>query len=181
MFRNMSERGMEMRQVKCRNCGTFINRDSAISVQNNKAKLWYCNEDCLKQYQDRKIAAQKEQAEKDAIYNEICSIFNYKLTNTTLYKEWAIWNQVADNEKILAYLKENHDYIAGAIRRLTSSEYAKIRYLSAVLKNSLHDYKTKVSEEKSKPKVEQNVTFYDFSTVTSKRNRRALDDLEDDV
>lgn len=170
-----------MRQVKCRNCGTFINRDSAISVQNNKAKLWYCNEDCLKQYQDRKIAAQKEQAEKDAIYNEICSIFNYKLTNTSLYKEWAIWNQVADNEKILAYLKENHDYIAGAIGRLTSSEYAKIRYLSAVLKNSLHDYKVKVAEEKPKPKIEQNVTFYDLSTATSKRNRRALDDLEDDV
>lgn len=171
-----------MRQVKCRNCGTFINRDSAISVQNGKAKLWYCNENCRQQAEEKKIAAQKEQAGKDAIYNEICSIFNYKLTNTAIYKEWAIWNQVADNRKILAYLKENHDYIAGAIGRLTSSEYAKIRYLSAVLKNSLHDYKVKVAEEKkSQPKIEQNVTFYDFSTVTNQRNRRALDDLEDDV
>lgn len=167
-----------MRQVKCRNCGTFIDRDSAISVQNGKAKLFYCNEDCRQQAEEKKITAQKEQAEKDAIYNEICSIFNYKLTNTSLYKEWAIWNQVADNEKILAYLKENHDYIVGAIGRLTSSEYAKIRYLSAVLKNSLHDYKVTKRAEPEKIRVDCEV--YE-PTVSCKKKRRGLSELEDEV
>ena len=75
MFKNMSERRIKMRQVKCRNCGTFINRGSAISVQNGKAKLFYCNENCRQQAEEKKVAAQKEQAGKDAIYNEICSIF----------------------------------------------------------------------------------------------------------
>ena len=167
-----------MRQVKCRNCGTFINRDSAISVQNEKAKLWYCNENCRQQAEEKKVVAQKEQAEKDAVYNEICSIFNYKLTNTALYKEWAIWNQVADNEKILTYLKENHDYIAGAIGRLTSSEYAKIRYLSAVLKNSLHDYKATKRAEPEKIKVDCEV--YE-PTVFYKKKRIGLSELEDEV
>lgn len=167
-----------MRQVKCRNCGTFINRDSAISVQNGKAKLWYCNENCRQQAEEKKIAVQKEQAAKDAIYKEICDIFNYKLTNTALYKEWTIWNKVADNEKILAYLKENHDYIAGVIGRLTSSEYAKIRYLSAVLKNSLHDYNIIKQTEPEKIRVDCEV--YE-PTVSCKKKRRGLSELEDEV
>lgn len=171
-----------MRQVKCRFCGKFIDRDKAVIIQTAKQKLFYCNENCRENAERQVVIVQKEKAEKEAVYNEICDIFNYRITNTTLYKEWAIWNQVADNEKILAYLKENHDYLAGAIGRLTASEYAKIRYVSAVLKNSLHDYKVKVAkEEKPQPNIEQNVTFYDFSTVTNQRNRRALDDLEDDV
>lgn len=171
-----------MRQVKCRNCGTFINRDSAISVQNEKAKLWYCNENCRQQAEEKKIAAQKEQAGKDAIYNEICSIFNYKLTNTALYKEWAIWNQVADNRKILAYLKENHDYIAGAIGRLSGSEYAKIRYLSAVLKNSLHDYEVKVVEEEKpidKPMEHKINVDEGYETKYKPKTKRVgLEDIE---
>lgn len=170
-----------MRQVKCRNCGTFINRDSAISVQNGKAKLWYCNSSCLEQAEEKKVVAQKEQAEKDAVYNEICDIFNYKIVNTALWREWAIWNQVADNRKILAYLKENHDYIAGAIGRLGGSEYAKIRYLSAVLKNSLHDYEVKVvEEEKSAPKIEQNMNEMMYEIHNTKKNKRqSLEELED--
>ena len=167
-----------MRQVKCRNCGTFINRDSAISVQNGKAKLFYCNENCRQQAEEKKVAAQKEQEGKDAIYDEICSIFNYKLTNTALYKEWAIWNQVADNEKILTYLKENHDYIAGVIGRLSGSEYAKIRYLSAVLKNSLHDYEVTKQAEPEKIRVDCEV--YE-PTVSCKKKRRGLSELEDEV
>ena len=161
----------KMRQCKCRNCGTFINRDSAISVQNGKAKLWYCNENCRQQAEEKKIAAQKEQAEKDAVYNEICDIFNYKIVNTALWGEWSIWNQVADNEKILAYLKENHDYIAGAIGRLTSSEYAKIRYLSAVLKNSLHDYEVKVVEEKKSNVIKETTVDEDYIMPINKKKK----------
>lgn len=170
-----------MRQVKCRNCGTFIDKDKAISVEHGKSKLWYCSEDCHKKAEEKVIIVQKEKAEKEAVYNEICNIFGYKITNTAIYKEWVIWNQVADNGKILAYLKENHDYIAGAIGRLSSSEYAKIRYLSAVLKNSLHDYKVKVmEEEKPQPKIEQNMDemMYEIHS-TNKNKRKSLEDLED--
>lgn len=172
----------KMRQCKCRNCGTFINRDSAISVQNGKAKLWYCNENCRQQAEEKKVVAQKEQAEKDAVYNEICDIFNYKIVNTALWREWQDWNQVADSEKILAYLKENHDYIAGAIGRLSSSEYAKIRYLSAVLKNSLHDYKVKVMEEEKpidKP-IEHKINVDEgYETKYKPKTKRVgLEDIE---
>lgn len=160
-----------MRQVKCRNCGTFIDRDKAISVEHGKSKLWYCSEDCRKKAEEKVIIAQKEKAEKEAVYNEICDIFNYKITNTALYKEWVIWNQVADNGKILAYLKENHDYIAGAIGRLSSSEYAKIRYLSAVLKNSLHDYKVKVMGKEKSNVIKETMVDEDYIMPINKKKK----------
>ena len=88
-----------------------------------------------------------------------------------MYKEWVIWNQVADNGKILAYLKENHDYIAGAIGRLSSSEYAKIRYLSAVLKNSLHDYKVKVMEEEKKNVIKETTVDEGYIMPINKKKK----------
>lgn len=167
-----------MRQVKCRNCGTFIDKDKAVIVQSGKTKAFYCDENCMKSAQEKVIAAQKEREEKEKVYNEICSIFNYKLVNTALWREWQDWNQVADNGKILAYLKENHDYIAGVIGRLSSSEYAKIRYLSAVLKNSLHDYKVKVAEEEKPIEHKINVDEGYETKYKPKAKRIGLEDIE---
>lgn len=167
-----------MRQVKCRNCGTFIDKDKAISVEHGKSKLWYCSEDCHKKAEEKVVIAQKEKSEKEAVYNEICDIFGYKLVNTALWREWQDWSKVADNGKILAYLKENRDYIAGAIGRLSSSEYAKIRYLSAVLKNSLHDYKVKVVEEEKPIEHKINMDEGYETKYKQKTKRVGLEDIE---
>ena len=167
-----------MRQVKCRNCSKFIDRDKAISVECGKAKIFYCNEDCRQQAEQKKNAAQKEQAAKDGVYNTICEIFGYKIINSALYKEWAIWNQVAGNDKILAYLEENQEYLTGVIGRLSSGEYPKIRYLSTILKNNLHDYKIIKNAELEKIRVDCEV--YE-PTVSYKKKRRSLSELEDEV
>ena len=170
-----------MRQVKCRNCGKFFDRDKAIVIERGKAKLFYCSEECEEKAKEQEIIAQKKENEKDAVYNEICDIFGYKITNTALWKEWAVWNQAADNTKILAYLKENKEYLTGVIGRLSSGEYPRIRYISSILKNSLHDYKVKVvEEEKSTPKIEQNMNEMMYEIHNTKKNKRqSLEDLED--
>jgi hypothetical protein len=62
---------------------------------------------------------------------------------------------------------------------LSGTEYAKIRYVSAVLKNSLRDWKPKV-DEIPKPKVIVEETIYDAPTH-SLNKRRSLADLEDDI
>ena len=60
-----------------------------------------------------------------------------------------------------------------------TSEYAKIRYISAVLKNSLRDFKPKI-EETPKPNVVVEETIYKAPTHSLNR-RRSLADLEDDI
>jgi hypothetical protein len=54
------------------------------------------------------------------------------------------WNKLKNNEIIAKYLEDNEVYLTRTITRSTSSEYARIRYFSAILKNDLADYKPKV-------------------------------------
>ena len=161
-----------MRQVKCRNCGTFINRDSAISVQNGKAKLWYCDSSCLEQAEQKKNAAQKELAIKDDVYRLICDIIGRKeIINGILWKEWALWNKVANNEKIRQYLEENKDYLCGVISKLEDKEFNRIRYLSAVLKNKLGEYKIKVVEEEKKNVIKEITVDSDYIMPVNKKKK----------
>ena len=78
----------------------------------------------------------------------ICDIVGRKeIINTVLWKEWKIWNKVASNEVIGNYLEENKEYLSSAISQLEDVEFLRVRYLSAVLKNKLGDYKPVVAKE----------------------------------
>lgn len=177
-----------MRQVKCRNCGTFIDRDKAVIVQTAKQKLFYCNENCMKSAQDREIAAQKEKEEKDVAYRLICDIIGREeVINGILWKEWALWNKVANNEKIRQYLEENKDYLCGIVSKLEDKEFNRIRYLSAVLKNKLGDYKPKAKEEE-KPQQDKSIQtessfefFEPTRTQIPQTDKQILCDVEDDL
>lgn len=161
-----------MRQVKCRNCGNFIDRDKAISIQNGKAKIFYCNEDCRQQAEQKKNTAQKEHAIKDTVYRLICDIIGRKeIINGILWKEWALWNKVANNEKIRQYLEENKDYLYGIISKLEDKEFNRIRYLSAVLKNKLGDYKIKVVEEENKNVIKEITVDLDYIMPVNKKKK----------
>ena len=108
----------------------------------------------------------------------MCEIIGRKeIINGILWKEWQIWNKVADNEKIGCYLEENKDYLRDVISRLENVEFNRIRYLSAILKNILGDNKPKV-EEKPRPKI--TMTFYEPAQTHNNR-RRSLSDLEDEL
>ena len=81
------------------------------------------------------------------------------------------------DEFIAKYLEEKKEYLSSAIARLSGTEYAKIRYISAVLKNSLRDFKPRV-EVVEKPKVVVDETIYE-APAQSLNKRRSLADLED--
>jgi hypothetical protein len=166
-----------MARCKCKICGLILDSNTAFKVidKNGKNK-YYCSDS---EYQDEEQRKQKEKAGKDAVYDVACEIFGYKVKNTAFFKEWNEWLELKCNEIIAKYLQENKDYLTGAISRLSSGEYAKIRYLSTVLKNSLVDFKPK-SEEKPKPIVDVDMTIYDTPTQSHNR-RRSLADLEDEI
>lgn len=132
-------------QVKCRACGKKIEKSNAYAVITDKDRRYYCSKEEVEEL----TAKQKL---KNDTYDVICDIFGYKVQNSALFKEQKAWRELCDDEKILAYLQENKDYITNAISRLDSTEFAKIRYFSAILKNSLKDFSvknnTKIIEEK---------------------------------
>lgn len=125
-------------QVKCRVCGKKIEKQDAYAVITDKDRKYYCSKEELDDFEAKKKL-------KNDIYDIICDIFGYKIQNSALFKEQKSWHNLCDDEKIFAYLQENRDYITNTIKRLDSSEFAKIRYFSAILKNNLHDFASKNS------------------------------------
>ena len=170
-------------RAKCRICGEALDTNTAylvITLDKNKKqkKAYYCSQE---EYEAEEAKKKKISEDKDKAYYLICDIIGRKkIINSALWKEWAIWNEVATNEVIGKYLDENKEYLSSVIGRLDNLEYNRIKYLSAILKNKLGDYKPKVAmEPKEKTKIQVDTTFYE-PISTSNNKRRSLEDLEDD-
>lgn len=129
--------------VKCKGCQEKIDRDIAYKIVINGKNNYYCNEQEYKDIKNKKEI-------KDNTYLKIYDIFGRKITNTILFKEV---NELADiygYEIIYAYLDKNQDYLSNVMAKDFNNEFGQIRYFSAILKNSLTDFKVenKVVEKK---------------------------------
>ena len=167
-----------MARCKCKICGTQLNTTEAYKVTDKNGKnKYYCS---ASEFEAEETRKKKAAEDKDKVYRLICDILGEKeVLNTALWKEKTIWNKAFSDEIIAKYLAEHKDYLSSAVSKLSSTEYARIRYVSAVLKNSLRDFKPKI-EEQPKPKVVVEETIYEAPT-RSLNKRRSLADLEDDI
>lgn len=161
-------------KVTCQICKTKIERDTAYKRVVGKSNKYYCSE---QEWQAEEDKRKKAAEDKDKVYRLICDILGEKeILNTALWKEKAILNKAFSDEIIAKYLAENKDYLTSAVSKLSSTEYAKIRYISAILKNSLRDFKPKV-EVVEKPKITAIEEHYE--TKYKPKARMALEDLEE--
>ena len=190
-----------MPACKCRYCQTSIGIKNSYLYMLGKKKAYFCNEEhcnlfiqdynekkkqemealeaARQKKQEREKESQQYQEYKDKAYYLICDIIGRKqIINTVLWKEWAIWNKVADNKTIGQYLEENKTYLCQILSRIDNNEFLRIRYLSTILKNKLGDYKPATKEVK-KPQPKTDAVFYE-PIPTNNNKRRSLADLEDD-
>lgn len=202
-------------RVTCRYCKSKIEKKNALQILGEKHNTYYCNQECYSNYfaekektkneneaikkarelerlakkqemEEQKAASAARKAKRDAVYDELCDIFGYEVQNTILFTEWILWNKLADDEKILAYLKERKDYIKNAIARASGTEYAKIRYMSAILKNNLKDYSNGRGQRAQLPVYDDAMpkesSFVLFEPVKeNKKERKSFAELEDDL
>lgn len=168
------------RTAKCQICGKQSEVTTMYKRVVGKVNKYYCSQSEFEAEEERKRKAAED---KDRVYRLICDIMGeQEIINSALFKEWVEWNKVADNVKIAKYLEENKDYLTSAIGRIENKIYNRIRYLSAILKNSLGDYKPKLvnEPEKAQPKVVIDEAIYEAPT-RSLNKRRSLADLEDEL
>lgn len=134
---------------KCRICGKKLNTETAYKVVIKNKNRYYCSQEEYDMY----IENQKRTAElKQNIKDILCYIFNMPaIVNTLIYKEWQEWNQIATDQIIFDYLEENKIFLQDKVSQTSPTEYAKIKYLSAILKNSLNDY------QKDEPRPERKI------------------------
>jgi hypothetical protein len=168
-----------MARAKCKICGNTLDTKDAYKVTDKNGKnKYFCNQS---EYEAEEARKKKAAEDKDKVYRLICDILGeQEIINTILFKEWQVWLKVADNEKIGNYLEENRDYLTSVIARLNSSEFARIRYLSAIIKDKIKGFVPKVEVEVPRVKVEIDETIYEAPTH-SLNKRRSLADLEDEI
>ena len=159
------------RTVKCRKCGARIDQKTAFKVVVGKVNTYYCNES---EYNNVVLAKQV----KENTYKCIDRIFGYKIVNTVLRKEINVLLENYSYELILSYLQSNFDFLHDVMRRSFQSEYAKIRYFSAILRNSLEDYKQSLNKIPETKVVEVDIPNMNFHRKTK---RVALQDIEMEV
>ena len=166
-----------MAKAKCKICGADLDSKIAYKVTDKNGKnKYFCSAIEFEAEEERKKKAAED---KDRVYRLICDIMGEKeIISTALFKEWQVWLKVADNEKIAKYLEENKDYLTSAIARLGSSEYARIRYLSAIIRDKIKAFAPKV-EVVEKPKIVVEEVIYDVAPSNTRNRRRGLADLED--
>ena len=156
------------RMVKCRKCGAKVDIKEAFKVVVGKANTYYCTEE---EYNSI-LAARKV---KDDTIECINRIFGYIVTNTALFKEINALVKVYDYELILSYLEENFDFLYEVVHRDFEREYNKIRYFSAILNNSLADYRAEKLQPEPIKKEEVEVIESHYKRKTK---RRGLDEIE---
>ena len=169
-----------MARCKCKICGTQLDTKTAYKIVVKDKSQYYCNQD---EYEKDLAQKKKAQEDKDKVYYLICDILGKKeILNTALWKEKALWNKAFSDELIAKYLEEKKDYLTSAVSKASGTEFAQIRYLSAILKNSLGDFKPKVEAKvKEIPQIsvaiDQTFEIYNGSTNTNNR-RRSFDEME---
>ena len=165
-----------MSRAKCQICKTPLDTNTAYKITDKNGKnKYFCSQ---AEFEAEEVRKKKAKEDKDKVYRLVCDILGeQEIISTALYKEWVIWNKVADNEKIGKYLEENKDYLTLALSRITSSEYARIRYLSTIIRDKIKAFTPKVGVEKtvqSQEPVEINdatVNFYINKKEKTKRRK----------
>lgn len=156
-------------KVKCRICGQYIDKDKAYRVEKYNKNMYYCSEEEYLEYKRK----QSEQSKQKADMYRMIEQFIGKTTNTALFKEVNIWLSAVDHSTVCRYFKENETRIKAAMNKEFSSEYAKIRYFSAIVKNNIGSYKDTEKE------VVRNADTEIYDVKYTKRNkRRCLDDYK---
>ena len=175
-----------MARAKCPICGSELNTSTAYKVEivgprtGKVTYKYYCSEEEWLSEQARKKKAKED---KDKAYYLICDIMGEKeIINTALWKEWVVWNKVADNEKIGKYLEENKSQLTSEIGRLDSSEFARIRYLSTIIKDRIKEFVPRVEGKPAVVEVDDNFELFEPTPVIKQQiTEQVLYDVEDDL
>lgn len=122
--------------VKCRICAKTLNPRNCFMVDGKP----YCSEEEYNEYihTNEQIDNLKNDIEKEVLYIFDDASF---LSRAALTKEWKTWNEVLNNENLLKMLTMYEVKFKNLIGRLGDvNQYNKLRYLSAVIQNSVGDF-----------------------------------------
>lgn len=150
-----------MAKVKCRYCGSMIDKKNAYPVKHGKQNWYYCNLEHSLLRTDKQLA-----------YDKAMDIIG-KTTNSIFFKEMDEIASVHGYKKLHKYLVDNDTFLNDVMNKDFSSEYAKIRYFSTVIKNRIGDYNPQYDSKQKDVEIEDVIE----TVAYKKRSRVGLEDL----
>jgi YHS domain-containing protein len=167
---------------KCKKCQANLNTRDAYKTTINNKTAYFCNEEHHLQYLNDLKNEQKQKERNKQLqqrfYNLFCDILGVQgITNTILYKEKKEINKVFKDEIIISYLEENKEWINSTIAKLNGTEYGKIRYVCAILKNKLGDYRPQTIQKEI---FSMNIKDEHYETKFKLKPRIGLETLEEE-
>lgn len=149
--------------VKCKGCNKKIERDMAYNNRVNTVNNYYCNE---KEF----LKTNKEKECRKRVFEIVDNVFGYKVINNVLKKDLSEICNSYTYALVYDFIYEKGDKIADILSgKDFASEYSKIKYFCAIIKNKIGDYKnTKPKEYKEDIKVES--IKVNFRKVKSKKS-----------
>ena len=159
--------------VKCKICGKKIDRDTAYIVRIKDKNNYYCNEHEYKEHQH-------ELELKNKIFMKCFEIFEYPIKSSAFYKEI---NGLLDKfpyEDIYTYICNDEDYLNNTLRnKMFKSEFAKIRYFCAIIRNKLNETHYDYSND-----VKKNIEINEDTACAKYKpqvRKKSLSDIEKEV
>lgn len=120
------------RRCICKICGAELNTDTAF-----KGNRYYC---CS---ESEYLNYNSEIASRNNVINYLFQLC--KTNNSALFKEMNVWHETASWSKLENYFRDNIEYLTNVLNNKSFEKiYYKIRYLSAIVKDNIDDYKETV-------------------------------------
>lgn len=157
-------------EVKCKYCGRKVEKAFAYKIVSGSKNNYYCTrQEYVNSIQANAFLCNVKSKSLEILDNT---------TNTLLFKELKDIANVHGYEKISHYLDDNEDYLYKVIHAKTfSSEYCKIKYFTAIIRNNIGDYVIQEPE----PVRQVEVEIVDLQKYKQKKKRRSLADIEEDL
>ncbi|CEQ01634.1 Uncharacterised protein [[Clostridium] sordellii] len=167
-------------KVKCKICGSKIERDSAYKIvkeqKSKRVNLYYCSEEEYDKQQDEII-------QRDKCYEVIKDILNIPLVTPGMIKQLKTVREYYEYVVITKTFKTKEEDIRWAVNNKEfSNEYNKFRYVLAIILNNIEDIKKvhmKELEEISRlfNKVENNEINIDIMNDMPISTKRKSNDI----
>ena len=173
-----------MARCNCKYDKKQLDAKTAFKVVVKEKNTYFCDENCYNKYLADKAEQEKINAEYDEIYDITREIFGYEFQSIGLLRrEITAWERVGTRQKIIAYLKENKEWLSNSMSKEFASDFNRVRYYSTIVIGKLYDFKPK-----ELAKVSENVvtamSFEFFEPTVEKQpelEEQVLYDVEDDL
>lgn len=168
-------------------CRNKIEQSCAYKVVLGGArKVCFLNEQHYHRWQDKNSAKSNKIDEKEfaPIYDAVLDICGGKFTGRTIvWKEYLTWKEVVDGNgnKVKWYLTENKRSLSEALKKKHfESDFGMIKYLSAIVKNNVAQYRS--NEYMSLPlKESESQVKENTAVIPNSKRRKSLAELEDEA